>query len=294
MTKHVDKHEPGLDEYVRQIQRHALLSRAEETQLACTFRQHKRPEDGHKLVVANLRFVVKVAHDYSGYGLKMLDLVQEGNIGLMTAVEKFEPERGFRLVSYAVWWIRAYMQNFIMRSWSQVKLGTTQAQRKLFFKLRSTRERADRAAGHGQTASAASLAEQMGVKEQDIIEMEQRMSGHDLSLDTPVQTESGSVAHVDVLVDPDSQHIVQQAYFVDRQKRQQIRSQLNQAMRHLNDKERYIIEERLMSDMPQTLQDIGQHFHISRERARQIEGNVRRKIHYALTKAGLAPTSAAA
>lgn len=292
--KHVDKHEPGLDEYVRQIQRHALLSRSEETELACTFRQHKRPADAHRLVVANLRFVVKVAHDYSGYGLKMLDLVQEGNIGLMTAVEKFEPERGFRLVSYAVWWIRAYMQNFIMRSWSQVKLGTTQAQRKLFFKLRSTRERADRAAGLGQTASAASLAEQMGVKEQDIIEMEQRMSGHDLSLDTPVQTESGSVAHVDVLVDPNSQHIAQQAYFDDRQKRQQVRSQLHQAMRHLNDKERYIIEERLMSDMPQTLQDIGHRFHISRERARQIEGNVRRKMHYALTKAGLGPASAAA
>ena len=292
--KHVDKNEPGLDEYVRQIQRHALLSREEETALASAYRLHRRPEDAHRLVTANLRFVVKVAHDYGGYGLKMVDLVQEGNLGLMTAVEKFEPERGFRLVSYAVWWIRAYMQNFIMRSWSQVKLGTTQAQRKLFFKLRSTRERADRQAGLGQTASAASLAEQMGVKEQDIIEMEQRMSGHDLSLDTPVQTESGSVAHVDVLVDPASQHIAQQEFFDDRQKHRQIRGQLACAMRHLNDKERYIIQERLMSDMPQTLQEIGHRFHISRERARQIEGNVRRKMHYALTKAGLAPTTAAA
>ena len=283
--------EPGLDTYVRSIQRHCLLSRHDESQLAqrVVAGDHQAAD---RLVAANLRFVVKIAHEYQGYGLKILDLIQEGNMGLVMAVRKFEPERGFRLVSYAVWWIRAYIQNFVMRQWSQVKLGTTQAQRKLFFKLRSTREAADRRAPSGMRASDAEIAATLGVKEREVAEMEQRLIGHDLSLDAPVQTEAGRVSHIDALADPASHADEQLNLLVSRQKRRKIGAELARALRVLNAKERYIVQERLMSDTPRTLQDVGSHFGISRERARQIEGNVRRKMRILLSQAGLAPAAA--
>ncbi|MCK5689216.1 sigma-70 family RNA polymerase sigma factor, partial [Myxococcota bacterium] len=134
----------SLDQYVSQINRHKLLTKSQEQELAFEFLKTGATELAHRMVVSNLRFVVKVAHEYKGYNLKILDLIQEGNIGLMMAVKKFDPEKGYRLISYAVWWIRAYIQNYIIRSWSLVKMGTTQAQRKLFFKMRSEREKAKR------------------------------------------------------------------------------------------------------------------------------------------------------
>ena len=152
-----------IDRYVSEINRYKLLTREGEMELALRYRDASDLQAAHKLVVSNLRFVVKIAHEYRGYGFKLLDLIQEGNIGLMMAVKKFDPSKGYRLISYAVWWIRAYIQNFIIRSWSLVKLGTTQAQRKLFFKLRSERERADRAAGPGSTASTTELAQRLDV-----------------------------------------------------------------------------------------------------------------------------------
>ena len=189
----------SLDRYVSEINAYPVLSRADEVGLAEAYRAGTNFQAAHRLIVSNLRFVVKVAHEYRGYGLKLLDLIQEGNIGLMMAVKKFEPAKGYRLISYAVWWIRAYIQNFILRSWSLVKLGTTQAQRKLFFKLRSERERADRAAGPGMSASSHELAERLQVEEREIIDMEMRLAARDFSLDAEVQ-DGSRLTHVDLLV----------------------------------------------------------------------------------------------
>jgi len=275
----------SVDRYVAEINNYSLLSREAEQQYARRYRSTGDLEAAHLLVVANLRFVVKIAHEYRGYGLKLLDLVQEGNIGLMMAVKKFEPEKGYRLISYAVWWIRAYIQNFIMRSWSLVKLGTTQAQRKLFFKLRSERERADRAAGPGVTASTLSLAQKLDVREHDISDMEGRLAARDFSLDMELN-EGGKQTHLELLAAPDEVANQEEVYGAQ-EKRHLVRGRVHEAMEYLNEKERYIVENRLMTDEPKTLQEIGKHFRISRERARQIEGNVIRKIRSALLSSGL-------
>ena len=184
----------SIDQYVAEINRYKLLTREQEVALALDYRDNSNLQAAHKLVVSNLRFVVKIAHEYRGYGLKLLDLIQEGNIGLMMAVKKFDVDKGYRLISYAVWWIRAYIQNFIMRSWSLVKLGTTQAQRKLFFKLRSERERANKRAGDGERASTKSLADRLAVGEKDVVDMEQRLAARDFSLDVELQEGGASDA----------------------------------------------------------------------------------------------------
>ncbi|MEC8051351.1 MAG: sigma-70 family RNA polymerase sigma factor, partial [Myxococcota bacterium] len=168
------------------ISRHPVLTREQEVELAVEYRDTNCPRAADKLVVSNLRFVVKVAHEYRGYGFPLLDLVQEGNIGLMKAVEKFEPAKGYRLISYAVWWIRAYIQNYIMKSWSLVKMGTTQAQRKLFFKLRSEREKVESEMEGDGRASADDLAARLKVNVSDINDMEARLSARDFSLDCEI------------------------------------------------------------------------------------------------------------
>src|SRR6478735_7266150 len=188
----------SLDRYVAEINRYPLLTREQEVELAERYRRDTDEDAAHRLVVCNLRFVVKTAHEYRGYGLKLLDLIQEGNIGLMIAVKKFDPSKGYRLVSYAVWWIRAYIQSFIMRAWSLVKVGTTQAQRKLFFRLRSERERADRLAGPGEKATAKDIADQLQVGESDVLDMEMRLGERDFSLDAKV-VEGGRSCHLDLL-----------------------------------------------------------------------------------------------
>jgi RNA polymerase sigma-32 factor len=280
----------SVDRYVGEINQYKLLSREDEAELARRYRGQGDLKAAHKLVVSNLRFVVKIAHEYRGYGLKLLDLVQEGNIGLMMAVKKFEPAKGYRLISYAVWWIRAYIQNFIMRSWSLVKLGTTQAQRKLFFKLRSERDRADRAAGPGENASAADLARRLDVKESDITDMEMRLGARDFSLDVELQ-QGARQNHLDLLSMPEDTADQEEEYAV-KEKRLLVRGRVHEAMESLNEKEQYIVENRLMAEEPQTLQQIGKHFRISRERARQIEGNVIRKIRQAFMGSGLEPSLA--
>ncbi|MBI5510803.1 MAG: RNA polymerase factor sigma-32 [Deltaproteobacteria bacterium] len=274
MTSAVLSSNESVDRYVGEINRYALLSREKEVELAESYRKTGDLKIAHELVVANLRFVVKIAHEYRGYGLKLLDLVQEGNIGLMMAVKKFDPDRGYRLISYAVWWIRAYIQNFIIRSWSLVKVGTTQAQRKLFFRLRSERERADRAAGDGAVASTRDLAKRLSVVEGEVLDMEMRMAAHDFSLDQELEPGSRQ-RHLDLLVGAEA---TQEDTIADLQERRMVRVKVQEAMATLNDKERFIVENRIMSDEPKTLQEIGTYFHISRERARQIEGNVLKKI----------------
>ncbi len=278
----------SIDRYVSEINRYKLLTREEEVALANRYLGSGDMAAAHKLVTANLRFVVKIAHEYRGYNLKLLDLIQEGNIGLMMAVKKFDPSKGYRLISYAVWWIRAYIQNFIIRSWSLVKLGTTQAQRKLFFKLRSERDRADREAGPGEVASTQSVAKRLRVAEGEVSDMEMRLAARDFSLD--VELEPGAKqSHLDLLADGVP---TQEEDLAGHQERELVRDKVHQAMDELNEKERYIVQNRLMTEEPKTLQEIGQHFRISRERARQIEGNVIRKIRTHLIGAGLEPVAA--
>jgi RNA polymerase sigma-32 factor len=278
----------SLDRYVSEINKYPLLTREQEVELALTYQKEQSDTAAHRLVVSNLRFVVKTAHEYRGYGLKLLDLVQEGNIGLMIAVKKFDPSKGYRLVSYAVWWIRAYIQSFIMRAWSLVKVGTTQAQRKLFFRLRSERERADRLAGPGERASAADIAAYLHVSESDVNDMEMRLGERDFSLDAKV-IEGGRSAHIDLLAcGADSQEHT----FASAEMRGLLRDKIAGIMDQLNDKERYVIANRILKDEPPTLQEIGQVLKISRERVRQIEGNIIRKLRVALVAEGTVPIAA--
>ena len=268
----------SVDRYVAEINRHKLLTREQEVEIAQHYKTTGDLSSAHKLVVSNLRFVVKIAHEYRGYGLKLLDLIQEGNIGLMMAVKKFDPDRGYRLISYAVWWVRAYIQNFVIRSWSLVKLGTTQAQRKLFFKLRSEKEKAAKA-NLGEPVSLAGLAKRLKVQEGEVRDMELRMAARDFSLDGELEP-GAKQSHLDLLED---QHESQEDELAVMEERALVRDKVDEAMQTLNEKEQFIVKNRLMTDEPQTLQEIGKFFHISRERARQIEGNVIRKIRMTFT-----------
>jgi RNA polymerase sigma-32 factor len=277
------KSDRAMDRYVLEIKRYPVLTRQQEIDLAKRHILDAELDAAHQLVVSNLRFVVKISHEYSGYGLKLLDLVQEGNIGLMMAVKRFDPEKGFRLISYAVWWIRAYIQNFVMRSWSLVKLGTTQAQRKLFFKLRSERERADREADGGAPATSDQLAQRLSVDERDIIDMGVRLGSRDFSLDVELR-DGARQTLMDRLAAPNADP--EDAY-AGHEERTILRGSVEEAMEHLNEKERYIVENRLLAEDPQSLRQVGCHFGISRERARQIEGNVTRKIRTAVVGGGL-------
>ncbi len=268
-----------LDRYMGEIKRHQPLAREEEVRLARHYRETGDVEAAHKLVVSNLRFVVKIAHQYRGYGLKLLDMVQEGNVGLMHAVKKFDPERGYRLISYAVWWIRAYMQSFILKSWSLVKLGSGRVRRKLFFKLRSERSRLEREAQvHGDTASASEVmtevAQSLGVEVSDVEEMGVRMAVRDFSLDAPVGEEGGG-RYVDLLPAADEGP---EAQLESSEAKRTVHAAVRAVANNLNEKEQYILDKRLLHDDPMTLADIGVHFGVSRERIRQLEARVIRKL----------------
>jgi RNA polymerase sigma-32 factor len=269
----------GLERYMAEIKRIPLLSREEEDRLARRYRDQGDVEAAHQLVTANLRFVVKVAYQFRSYGMRMLDLIQEGNLGLMRAVQKFNPDRGYRLISYAVWWIKAFLQAYILKTFSMVKLGTTQSQRKLFFRLRSARARLEqetRAAGEEMTPQARveRLAQELGVQDGEVIEMELRLAARDFSLDMEVGEESKET-HLDLLPSAsDSQEDV----VANHEVRGLMRKDVNAALQTLNHKERLIVEQRLMNDDPPTLREIGDQWGVSRERARQIEASAIKKI----------------
>jgi len=276
----------SLSTYLTEINRFPLLSADEERRLALKYRDEGNIEAAHTLVTSNLRFVVKVAYEYSSYGVRMADLIQEGNVGLMTAVKKFDPDKGYRLISYAVWWIRAMIQSFILKSWSLVKIGTTQAQRKLFYKLSQTKRALARFlsgapwAGDRETLNDASrdiVAKVLHVRDEDVREMDARLRARDTSLDAPLRDDTQTTA-LDLLTSDDNQEDqVSQA-----EERSLVRDEVRSAMSSLNDKERYIVEKRLMTDDPLTLQEIGDHYRISRERARQLEERAKKKIRSAL------------
>ncbi|HEX5037550.1 MAG TPA: RNA polymerase sigma factor RpoH [bacterium] len=277
----------SLTTYLTEINRFPLLTPEEEFRLAVKYREDGDVEAAHRLVTSNLRFVVKVAHEYGSYGMRMSDLIQEGNIGLMTAVKKFDPHKGYRLISYAVWWIRAMIQSFILKSWSLVKIGTTQAQRKLFYKLSQTKRTLARFLGGGDKdhldeASRDIVAKTLHVSGEDVEEMDARMRGRDASLDAPLR-EDGQTTALDLLAASDNQ----EESLAQSEEQSRVRDEIKVVLKSLNEKERYIVEKRLMTDEPLTLQEIGDHYRISRERARQLEERAKLKIRTALSESGL-------
>jgi len=268
--------------YLAEINKYPLLTVDEEQRLARLYAKSQDLDAAHKLVTSNLRFVVKVSYEYRSYGIKMADLIQEGNIGLMKAVQKFDPDKGIRLISYAVWWIRAFIQNYILKSWSLVKLGTTQAQRKLFFSLARTRrelEKIDSAPnGAHLGTNEHNIAKKLRVKPTEVLEMQQRMEGRDLSLDAPMGEDGGS-SHVDFVQDgaelPDQE-------IAENEERHIVQERVLEALGRLDPRERYIIEQRIMQDKPMTLKELGEHFGFSRERARQLEIRAKAKLEQEL------------
>jgi RNA polymerase sigma-32 factor len=262
----------SLESYLVKINQIPLLTPKEEFQLAIRYRKHNDIEAAHKLITSNLRFVVKVALEYRTYGVKLIDLIQEGNIGLMMAVKKFNPYRRYRFISYAVWWIRAYIQNYIIKTWSLVKIGTTQAQKKLFYKIGSVRRALE--VDRENENKYELLAKDLHVPRGDIVEMEQRMSSRDLSLDSTFG-EDHERTHLDLLQEdtPNQEEMLAQ------EEERRIREQkVNNAMKRLGEKEVYVIKNRIMADKPLTLQAIGDHLRLSKERVRQIEGEALKKL----------------
>jgi RNA polymerase sigma-32 factor len=260
-----------LDLFLAEIRTVPLLTAEEEVRLARAWRDDGDARAAHQLITANLRFVVKVAHEYRTYGFRLADLIQEGNIGLMKAVQKFDPEKQIRLISYAVWWIRAYIQNYILRSWSLVKIGTTQAQRKLFFSLARTKRELERLGGG---TGSEKVADRLHVRESEVVEMERRLDGRDLSLDAP-WGDDGSSTHGD--------HVAWEGIRADdemgsRQERRLATDGVRIAVDRLDDRERFIVQNRILTDAPMTLKDVGAHFGFSRERARQLELRAKEKL----------------
>jgi len=261
-----------LESYLLQINRFPLLTQEEEFQLAVRYGKDNDIEAAQKLITSNLRFVVKIVFEYKSYGVKLLDLIQEGNIGLMMAVKKFDPYKGYRFISYAIWWIRAYIQNFIIKTWSLVKIGTTQAQKKLFYKIGKVRKALEL---NGENEKKYELlARDLDVAKEDIIEMEQRMSSRDLSLDTPFD-ESQELTHLELLKEESPN---QEETFAEEEEKRIREREVQNAMKRLNEKEVYVIKNRIMADDPLTLQQIGDHLKLSRERVRQIESEALKKL----------------
>jgi len=262
----------SMESYLVQINQFPLLTREEEFKLAVKYRKYNDIEAAQQLITSNLRFVVKVAFEYKSYGVKLQDLIQEGNIGLMMAVKKFNPYKGYRFISYAIWWIRAYIQNFIIKTWSLVKIGTTQAQKKLFYKIGKVRKALE--SGGADEKKYERLAKDLDVAKEDIVEMEQRMSSRDLSLDTPFD-EGQELTHLDLLRE-DSMN--QEEAIAEEEEKKIREREVQNAMKRLNEKEVYVIKNRIMSEEPQTLQEIGDHLKLSRERVRQIESEALKKL----------------
>jgi RNA polymerase sigma-32 factor len=264
----------SMSRYLAEIRRFPLLSAEEEHGLAVRLYENNDLEAAHRLITSNLRFVVKIAGEYRSYGMRMLDLIQEGNIGLMMAVRKFNPHKGIRLISYAVWWIRAYIQNFIISSWSLLKIGTTQTQRKLFFKLSEAKNAIRRLTGSDDLQETA---QHLNLDAADVEEMDQRMRG-EYSLDAELVAGEGTTL-LDTL--PDERQN-QEELVAERQETGIMQREVAAALQGLNEKERYVIEHRVATDEPLTLQEIADHFSISRERVRQIEEGALKKMKTAL------------
>ena len=261
-----------LQRYLTEIRRFKLLSREEEHRLAVQYKEYGDLEAAYKLVTANLRLVVMIAREYQKAFKTLLDLIQEGNMGLMEAVKNFDPYRGVRFPSYAVWWIRAYMIRYIMNDWRMVKIGTTQAQRKLFFNLQKEKEKIE---AEGLMVGPKLLAQRLQVKEDEVVEMEQRLASRDLSVDVPIGGDDDEATMLSFL--PDNKQTPEEQ-FADAQYHELLHDKMEQFAKTLKDKELVIYRERLLNEEPATLREIGEKYGISRERVRQIEERVKKKL----------------
>jgi RNA polymerase sigma-32 factor len=272
--------EAGLNRYLAEIKKFPILTPEEEYMLAKRWTEHQDTDAAARLVNSHLRLVAKIAMGYRGYGLPLAELISEGNIGLMQGVKKFEPERGFRLATYAMWWIRASIQEFILRSWSLVKMGTTAAQKKLFFNLRRMKNRIEAfEEGDLKPEDVKKIATDLGVSEEDVVSMNRRMAmGGDTSLNVPLRDDSEG-SWQDFLVDSEP---LQDERVAEAEETRLRHDLLVEAMESLNERERHILTERRLTDEPKTLEELSQVYDVSRERIRQIEVRAFEKLQKAL------------
>ncbi|MBN9052130.1 MAG: RNA polymerase sigma factor RpoH [Rhizobiales bacterium] len=278
------KAESGLSHYLDEIRRFPMLEPQEEYMLAKSWREHGDRDAAHRLVTSHLRLVAKIAMGYRGYGLPISEVVSEGNVGLMQAVKRFEPEKGFRLATYAMWWIKAAIQEYILRSWSLVKMGTTANQKKLFFNLRKAKSKISALdEGDLRPDQVSLIAKRLGVTEKDVVDMNRRLGG-DASLNAPIREEGDSGEWQDWLVDdaPSQERILAESEELDNRHKA-----LTKALGVLNDRERRIFEARRLADDPITLEELAAEFGVSRERVRQIEVRAFEKVQAAV-KTGVA------
>ena len=275
----------GLTRYLEEIRQFPMLEPQEEYMLAKSWREHGDRDAAHRLVTSHLRLVARIAMGYRGYGLPIGEVVSEGNVGLMQAVKRFDPDRGFRLATYAMWWIRAAIQEYILRSWSLVKMGTTAAQKKLFFNLRKIKGQL-KALDEGDLRpdQVKRIATQLGVTEEDVVSMNRRLAG-DSSLNAPVRNDSESGEWQDWLVD---ETMDQETALADSEEAERRRGMLNIALQNLNERERRVFEARRLAEDPLTLEELSAEFGVSRERIRQIEVRAFEKVQKAVQKAAAA------
>jgi RNA polymerase sigma-32 factor len=258
--------------YLAEVRRYPMMTPEQEREVALEYSKTKDPELAHKLVTSNLRFVIKIAAEYSKFGAKMIDLIQEGNVGLMHAVREFNPHKNVRLITYAVWWIRGYIREYLMKQYSVVRMGTTHAQRKLFYNLQQEEQKLD---AMGLDANVPLLSSRLGVKEDEVTMMRQRMSGRDVSLDQPLDDESRT-SLMDLQSDAEYKGL--DDALSDNEQVENLRENLEKLRPLLNLKEIKILDERLLADEPRTLQEIGDEIGITRERARQLEARIIQKL----------------
>ena len=271
--------ESGLSRYLEEIRRFPMLEPQDEYMLAKRWREHGDRDAAHKLVTSHLRLVAKIAMGYRGYGLPISEVISEGNVGLMQAVKRFEPEKGFRLATYAMWWIKAAIQEYILRSWSLVKMGTTANQKKLFFNLRKAKSRISALEeGDMRPDQVKLIAKRLGVTEQDVIDMNRRLGG-DASLNTPIREDGDAGEWQDWLVDD---HISQETTLAATEELDNRKKALTDALSVLNDRERRIFEARRLAEEPITLEDLADESQVSRERVRQIEVRAFEKVQKAV------------
>jgi RNA polymerase sigma-32 factor len=275
----------GLSRYLSEIRKFPMLAKDEEFMLAKRWQEHEDPEAAHRLVTSHLRLVAKIAMGYRGYGLPIGEVISEGNVGLMQAVKKFDPDKGFRLATYAMWWIRASIQEYILRSWSLVKMGTTAAQKKLFFNLRKAKsEISALQEGDLHPDQVSVIATKLGVLNEEVISMNRRLSGGDASLNSPMRADSESEWQ-DWLVDDKTPS--QETVVADTQEKNIRMSLLEEAMTELSDRERHILTERRLKDEPTTLEDLASQYGVSRERVRQIEVRAFEKLQKSMKAAAI-------
>ena len=271
----------ALKNYLEEIKKFPMLSAEEEYTLANRWQVHKDTNAAHQLVTSHLRLVAKIAMGYKGYGLPITDIISEGNIGLMQAAQKFDPEKGFRLTTYAMWWIKAAMQEYILRSWSLVKIGTTAVQKKLFFNLRSAKNRIQAyEEGDLKQENLEKISNQLNVPEKEVINMNRRLSGGDPSLNATIKADGDQTGEWQDWLESDEPN--QEESYSEKEEENLRKEMINESLQVLNDRELDIIQTRKLSDTPTTLEELSEKYNISRERIRQIEVRALEKVKEAL------------